>query len=143
MDQALPRIGYRRRPVAVVHEGWLLPVPGTFSDQRSDGEWRGGERGRHVTFAATVTQTPGGMPMPADRFLTEVAGDLGEGMLHHEDGEVRGRARMTADASSGVEVAVLEGFSAVSGSGCAIRIEFSESDDWRWAIDLWRSLRPA
>ena len=49
---------------------------------------------------------------------------------------------MTVDASSGVEVAVLEGFSAVTGSGCAIRVEFNESEDWRWAIDLWRSLRP-
>jgi len=141
-DQAQPPIGYRRRPVTVVHEGWLLPVPGSFSDRRADGEWSGGDRGRHVTFAATVTQLPGGMPMSADRFLTDVAGELGEGTLHHEDGGLRGRARVTSDASSGVEVAVLEGFSAVTGSGCAIRIEFSDSDDWRWAIDLWRSLRP-
>ena len=81
--------------------------------------------------------------MSADRFLTTVAGDLGEGMLRHEDGEVRGRARVTSDASSGVEVAVLEGFSAVTGSGAAIRVEFEPSDDWKWAIDLWRSLRPA
>ncbi len=142
-DKGLAPIGYRRRPVTVVHEGWLLPVPGTFSDKRADGEWQGGERGRHVTFAATVTQMPGGMPMSADRFLADVAGELGEGTLNHEDGALKGRARVTSDASSGVEVAVLEGFSAVTGSGCAIRVEFNDSEDWRWAIDLWRSLRPA
>jgi hypothetical protein len=136
-------IGYRRRPVTVVHEGWLLPVPGTFSEQRQDGEWRGAERGRLVAFAATATEGPDGRPMTADRFLTDVAGDLGEGTLRHEDGALHGRARITADTSSGVEVAVLEGFSAVTGSGCAIRIEFKDSEDWRWAIDLWRSLRPA
>jgi hypothetical protein len=143
-DPTQPLIGYRRRPVEVVHEGWLLPaVPGTFSEARMDGEWRGGEGGRQVTFAATATETPDGRPMTAERFLTDVAGDLGEGVLQHDAGEVRGRARLTTDTSSGVEVAVLEGFSAVTGSGCAIRVEFSESDDWRWAIDLWRSLRPA
>ena len=143
VDPAQPLIGYRRRPVTVVHEGWAMPLPGTFSEQRSNGEWRGGERGRQVTFAATVTQTSNGMPMSADRFLTTVAGDLGEGMLVHEDGELRGRARVTSDASSGVEVAVLEGFSAVTGSGAAIRVAFDSSDDWKWAIEIWRSLRPA
>jgi hypothetical protein len=143
VDPAEPLIGYRRRPVTVVHEGWSLPVPGTFSELRVDGEWKGGDRGRQVTIAATRTQGPDGRPMPAERFLSEVAGDLGEGTLRHEDGGLRGRARVTTDASSGVEVAVLEGFSAVTGSGAAIRVEFDDSDDWRWAIDLWRSLRPA
>ena len=38
---------------------------------------------------------------------------------------------------------MLEGFSAVTGSGAAIRVEFDSSDDWKWAIELWRSLRPA
>jgi hypothetical protein len=143
VDPALPLVGYRRRPVTIVHEGWQLTVPGTFSERRSNGEWQGGERGRQVTIAATVTQTSNGIPMSADRFLTTVAGDLGEGVLHHEDGELRGRARVTSDASSGVEVAVLEGFSAVTGSGAAIRVAFDSSEDWKWAIDLWRSLRPA
>ena len=143
VDPAQPLIGYRRRPVTIVHEGWTLPVPGTFSERRADGEWHGGERGRHVTIAATPTQTPHGRPMPAEQFLAEVAGELGEGTLRHEDGAVRGRAHITTDASSGVEVAVLEGFSAVAGSGAAIRVEFDDSEDWRWAIDLWRSLRPA
>ena len=45
------------------------------------------------------------------------------------------------DATSGVEVGVLEGYSAVSGSGAAIRIEFDDPADWQWALDLWRSLR--
>jgi len=143
VDPGLPLIGYRRRPVTILHEGWALPVPGTFSEQREAEEWRGGERGRHVTIAATQTQTAAGRPMPAEQFMTEVAGDLGDGMLRHEAGELRGRARITTDASSGVEVAVLEGFSAVPGSGAAIRVEFDDSDDWRWAVDLWRSLRPA
>ena len=96
-----------------------------------------------MTLAATTTQTTNGMPMSADRFLTTVAGDLGEGVLRHEDGELSGRARVTSDASSGLEVAVLEGFSAVTGSGAAVRVEFEHSGDWEWAIDLWRSLRPA
>jgi len=143
VDPSVPLIGYRRRPVTVVHDGWTLPVPGTFSEVRADGEWKGGDRGRHVTMAATQTQGPDGRPMPAERFLTEVAGDLGDGTLRHEDGGLRGRAHVTTDTSSGVEVAVLEGFSAVTGSGAAIRVEFDDLDDWRWAIDLWRSLRPA
>jgi hypothetical protein len=50
---------------------------------------------------------------------------------------------MTTDATSGLEVAVLEGFSATPGRGAAIRVEFEDAGDWRWAVDLWRSLRPA
>jgi hypothetical protein len=83
------------------------------------------------------------MPMSADRFLTKVAGDLGEGVLRHDAGAVQGRARVTSDASSGLEVAVLEGFSAVDGSGAAVRVEFEHSEDWTWAVDLWKSMRPA
>ena len=143
VDSSLPLIGYRRRPVTVTHEGWQVRVPGSFGEQRTPEEWRGGERGRRVTLAATTTQTTNGMPMSADRFLTTVAGDLGEGVLRHEDGDLSGRARVTSDASSGLEVAVLEGFSAVTGSGAAVRVEFEHSGDWQWAVDLWRTLRPA
>jgi hypothetical protein len=136
-------IGYRRRPVTITHEGWVLQVPGEFSEQRSADEWRGGVRGRQVTLAATVTRTANGMPMSSDWFLSRVAGDLGEGVLNHRDGEVVGRAKVSTDATSGLEVAVLEGFSAITGRGAVIRIEFEDPDDWRWAVDLWRSLRPS
>ena len=142
MDATLPLVGYRRLPVTIVHEGWTFEAPGAFDERIADGEWHGGERGRRVTFAATTTQTANGMPMSADRFLTDVAGEIVEGVLQHEDGPVRGRARVTSDASSGLEVAVLEGFSAVTGSGAAMRVEFDRSEDWQWALDLWRSLRP-
>lgn len=136
-------IGYRRDPVTIVHEGWALEVPGTFDERRTVEEWSGGERGRRVTLAATVTSTETGMPMPADWFLSQVAGDLGSGVLQHEEGELKGRARVGTDSSSGVEIALLEGFSAVTGRGAVIRIEFEDADDWRWAVDLWRSLKPA
>jgi hypothetical protein len=53
-----------------------------------------------------------------------------------------GRARLATDPSSGVEIGVLEGYSAVVGKGAAIRIEFGDSADWRWALDVWRALRP-
>ena len=53
-----------------------------------------------------------------------------------------GRATLTTDTSSGVEVGVLEGYSAVVGSGAAIRIVFEDPTDWQWAIDMWRSLAP-
>ncbi len=136
-------VGYRRRPVSIVHEGWLLQVPGSFSERRTPEEWSGGERGRRVTLAGVSTATETGMPMSADWFLARVAGDLGSEVMHHQDGELLGRARIATDPGSGVEVAVLEGFSAVTGHGAAIRIEFQDADDWRWAVDLWRSLRPA
>jgi hypothetical protein len=143
MDASLPLIGYRRHPVTIDHEGWVLRVPGSFGEVRKADEWSGSDRGRMVTLAATVTRTASGHPQSADWFLTRVASDLGTGVLHHQEGELRGVARLTTDASSGVEVAVLEGFSALTGSGAAIRIQFEEVEDYRWAIDLWRSLRPA
>ena len=48
----------------------------------------------------------------------------------------------TSDESSGVAVGVLDGYSAVNGSGAAIRIVFDDPNDWQWALDMWRSLAP-
>ena len=143
VDASLPLIGYRRRPVTITHEGWVLEVPGSFGEQRTAEEWRGEERGRQVTLAATETRTTNGMPMSAEWFMSRVVGDLGDGVLRHEEGGLVGQARVTTDATSGLEVAVLEGFTAVTGSGAAIRVAFASPDDWQWAVGLWRSLRPA
>lgn len=135
-------IGYRRRPVTIVHEGWALELPGSFTSRRTAEEWTGGEAGRSVTLAGTET-AEGGRPMTAARFLQQVAGHLGHDALEHDDGVVRGRARLDSDPSSGVEVATVEGFSAIRGRGAAIRIEIDDPQDWKWALDTWRGLRPA
>ena len=137
-----PRIGYHRHPVTIVHEGWALEVPGSFTGQRTVEEWTGGEAGRNVTLAGTET-AEGGHPMTPERFLQQVAAHLGRDAIEHDDGVVRGRARLASDPSSGVEVATVEGFSAVRGRGAAIRIEIDDPQDWKWALDTWRSLRPA
>ena len=132
------RIGYRRDPVTINHEGWALEIPGDFAERRTDEEWWGGGAGRGVTLAATGTGS-----MTADAFLAQVAGDLGPEALAHRAGEIHGRARIASDASSGLEVGVLDGYSAVTGSGAAIRVVFDDPADWQWALDLWRSLAPA
>jgi hypothetical protein len=80
--------------------------------------------------------------MTALAFLNHVAGDLGAEALAHDAGPVVGRARLVTDESSGVSVGVLDGYSAVDGSGAAIRITFDDPADWQWALDLWRSLAP-
>jgi hypothetical protein len=136
-------VGYRRNDVWVSHEGWALTVPGSYAERRSDEEWWGGGAGRAITLAATRTGLSDGTPMPAQTFLTQFAGDLGQEALSHQDGEVLGRARLTTDASSGVEVGILEGYSAIRGSGAALKVEFDDPGDWQWALDVWRSLRPA
>jgi hypothetical protein len=130
-------IGYRRRPVTIVHEGWALELPGSFTGARTDGEWTGGESGRTVTLAGTRTE------MSADQFLRQVAGHLGHDAIEHAEGGVIGRARLSSDASSGVEIATIEGYSAIRGRGAAIRIEIDDPQDWKWALDTWRALRPA
>jgi hypothetical protein len=38
---------------------------------------------------------------------------------------------------------VLDAFSAVPGSGAAIRIVFDDPADWEWALATWRALAPA
>lgn len=138
-----PLVGYRRNDVRIIHEGWSLEVPGAWAERRTADEWWGGGAGRSVTLAATTTGTTAGLPMPADAFLAQFAADLGPGALSHQAGPVIGRARLTTDATSGVEIGILEGYSAVRGSGAAIRIEFSDAADWQWAVDTWRSLVPA
>jgi hypothetical protein len=141
-DDATRPIGYRRRPVTIVHEGWALEVPGSFTGLRTAEEWTGGESGRTVTIAGTETAL-NGQPMSADLFLRQVAGHLGHDAIEHDDGQVRGRARLASDPSSGVEVATVEGFTAVRGRGAAIRIVIDDPQDWKWALDTWRALRPA
>ena len=131
-------IGYRRDPVSITHEGWVLEVPGEFAERRTDEEWWGGGAGRSITLAATDTGS-----MSASAFLTHVAGDLGAEALTHQAGPVVGRARIMTDESSGVAVGVLDGYSAVNGSGAAIRIVFDDPNDWQWALDQWRALAPA
>ena len=137
-----PLIGYRHEPVTIVHEGWALTVPGSFAERRTAEEWWGGEGGRTVTIAAVDTGT-GGAPMRPDAFLARVAADLGPEPLHHREGEIQGRARLSTDASSGIEIGVLDGYSAVTGHGAAIRITFDDPDDWEWAVGSWRALRRA
>ena len=139
---AAAAIGYHRRPVTIIHEGWALEVPGSFTGSRTVEEWTGGEAGRSITLAGTET-AEAGHPMTADRFLQQVASHLGRDAIEHDDGVVRGRAKLSSDPSSGVEVATVEGFSAVRGRGAAIRIVIDDPQDWKWALDTWRSLRPA
>jgi hypothetical protein len=132
-----PPIGYRRAPVGITHEGWALEIPGSFAERRTAEEWWGGGAGRNITLAAVQTGTMG-----ANAFIQQFGGDLGPDALDHHAGGVFGRATVTTDASSGVEIGVLEGYSAVVGSGAAIRIEFDDPADWQWALDMWRSLAP-
>jgi hypothetical protein len=140
--EAVPPVGYRRDEVRISHEGWSLEVPGWYAERRAPDEWWGGGAGRSITLAATRTGLADGSAMPAEAFVEQFAADLGRDALSHRDGEVLGRARLTTDASSGVEIGVLEGYSAVRGSGAAVRIEFDDPGDWQWAVDTWRSLRP-
>ena len=142
MPDDRPLIGYRRAPVTVVHEGWALEVPGSFAERRTAEEWWGGDGGRSITLAAVETGTDSG-PMSPEAFLQQVAGDLGSEGLTHEAGNVIGRARLGADASSGVEVGVVDGYSATWGRGAAVRIMFGDPADWQWALDTWRALTPA
>jgi hypothetical protein len=130
-------IGYRRAPVRITHEGWTLTVPGEFAERRTAEEWWSAGAGRRITLAAVPTG-----PMSGGAFLTQFAGDLGDDGLNHRAGDLVGRARISTDPSSGLEIGVLEGYSAVTGSGAAIRIEFDDAADWQWALDLWRSLAP-
>jgi hypothetical protein len=130
-------IGYRRAPVGITHEGWALEIPGSFAERRTAEEWWGGGAGRNITLAAVQTGTMG-----ANAFIQQFGGDLGPDALDHHAGGVIGRATVTTDATSGVEIGVLEGYSAVVGSGAAIRIEFDDPADWQWALDMWRSLAP-
>jgi hypothetical protein len=128
--------------VTVTHAGWSLTIPGSFAERRTDEEWWGGEGGRAITLAATATEADG-RPMLPDAFLKRVAGHLGTDVLRHKDGPIVGAARLMVNDDSGVETAVLEGYSAIVGSGAAIRVEIHDPDDWEWALDMWRSLRPA
>jgi len=137
-----PPVGYRRDPVVISHEGWSLEIPGSFAERRSAEEWWGGGTGRNITLAATATGHTDGTSMSAHEFIEQFAVELGPDAMTHRAGPVLGRARLMTDASSGLEVGILEGYSAVAGSGAAIRIEFDDPADWQWALDIWRSLAP-
>jgi hypothetical protein len=136
-----PLIGYRRQPVRVEQAGWQITVPGSFATLRTDEELRASGGDRIVTIAASPTGTDAA-PMAAETFLERVAGHLGNEVLHHRAGEVVARAKLAIDPTSAVEMAVLEGYAGVRGSGAAIRIVIHDPADFEWALDMWRSLRP-
>jgi hypothetical protein len=136
-----PEVGYRRGPVTITHEGWTLTIPGSFAEKRTAEEWWGGGAGQAITLAAVQTGTASGA-MTAHAFIDQFAGEMGPDAIDHRAGGVVGRATLSSDASSGVEIGILEGYSAVVGSGAAIRIEFDDPADWQWAIDIWKSLAP-
>ena len=130
-------IGYRRAAVRITHEGWSLKIPGDFAERRTPDEWWGGGLGRRITLAAVATGS-----LSAQAFVSQFSADLGEEALTHRAGPLVGRARVSTDPSSGVEIGVLDGYSAITGSGAAIRIEFDDAADWQWALEMWRSLAP-
>jgi hypothetical protein len=133
-----PTIGYRRLPVRISHAGWVLDdIPGSFAERRTAEEWWGGGPGRSITLAAVDTGR-----MSGEAFLDQVAADLGSDVLHHAAGQVVGRGRLTTDASSGVAAGVVEGYSAVAGSGAVIRVTFDDPTDWQWALETWKGLAP-
>jgi hypothetical protein len=135
-------IGYRRAPVTITHEGWTLTIPGSFAEKRSEEEWWGGGTGRAITLAAVQTGS-GAEAMTAHAFVAQFAGEMGPDAIDHHAGPVIGRATLSSDTSSGVEIGILDGYSATSGSGAVIRIEFDDPADWQWAIEMWKSLTPA
>jgi hypothetical protein len=134
-------IGYRRRQVRVEQAGWTITIPGSFATRRTEEEFWAGGGGRTITIAATPTGT-GDAPMPPDVFLDSVTAHLGGELLRHDANGVAGRAKLALDPTSAVEAAVLEGYSAVRGSGAAVRIVIHSAEDWDWALGMWRSLRP-
>ena len=140
--EPVPPVGYRRDPVRITQEGWTLEIPGEYAECRTPDEWWGGGAGRGITLAATRTGLSDGSPMPAQAFIEQFGAELGPDALNHREGEVFGRARLTTDATSGVEIGVLEGYSAIRGSGAAVKIEFDDPGDWQWAVETWRALRP-
>jgi hypothetical protein len=140
--EPVPPVGYRRDPVRITHEGWSLEIPGSYAERRTPDEWWAGSAGRSITLAATRTGLADGAAMPAQAFIEQFATDLGPDALNHRAGDLLGRARLTTDSTSGVEIGVLEGYSAVRGSGAAIRIEFDDAADWQWAVETWRALAP-
>jgi hypothetical protein len=133
-----PAVGYRRLTVTIRHAGWVLEdIPGSFAERRTEEEWWGGGPGRSITLAAVDTGT-----MRATAFLDQVARDLGPDALEHQAGRVIGRGRLATDANTVVSSGIVEGYSAVDGSGAVIRIVFDDPADWQWALETWKALAP-
>ena len=90
----------------------------------------------------------------ADRLVSAAVGTTTETYTWSGDGLRRSAAtgsqavktvRYLVDRTLGegsVAIGVLEGYSAIRGSGAAVRIEFDDPADWQWALDTWRALRP-
>ena len=136
-----PPVGYRRDPVRDHPRGLEPGGPGLVRRAPDAGRVVGRRAGRSITLAATRTGLADGGADVRRGLRRAVRGrPRAATRSSHREGEVLGRARLTTDASSGVEIGVLEGYSAVRGSGAAIRITFDDPGDWQWAVETWRSL---
>ena len=136
------RIGYRRAPVTIRHEGWALEIPGSYAERRTPEEWWGGGLGRSITLAAVQTATDGGA-MGAQAFVDHVGGDLGPD-AHRPSGRRRDRPREAVDghqlraSRSASSTATRRSSAPARRSGSCSTIP----GDWQWALDMWRSLAP-
>ena len=117
--------------------------PGLVHEPATAEEWSGGEAGRSVTLAGDRDRRgrppdDGRAVPPAGRRPSRAGRDRARRRRRPRPGAARRPTR-----APGVEVATVEGFSAVRGRGAAIRIEIDDPQDWKWALDTWRGLRPA
>ena len=129
-------------PVTIRHEGWALEIPGSFAERRTAEEWWGGGAGRNITLAAVETGTDGRARWAPRRSSSSSAATSGRTPSTIGRAASSAAPRCRPMRAPGVEVGVLEGYSAVVGSGAAIRIVFDDPGDWQWALDTWRSLAP-
>ena len=136
-----PPVGYRRDPVVIRHEGWTLEIPGAFAERHSRGmvgRWHGSEHHagrdgdrpprRDADEWRRVHRAVRGRPR-SGRHRAPCRGRRGSRTI--DDRRLVGRGGRDPG-----------GYSAVTGSGAAIRIEFDDPGDWQWALEMWRALAP-
>ena len=126
--QVLSRAATRRRgrgadrlpraaPVTIRHEGWALEIPGSFAERRT-GRGVVGRRRRPEHHAGRGHDRDGGRTRwPARPSSSSSAATSGRRRSTIGPAASSVGRSWSTDASSGVEVGVLEGYSAVVGSG--------------------------
>ena len=138
-----PLIGYRRRPITVIYDGWQIRVPGTFAEEWFPGSWWSGDKGRDVEIKVIESER---------RSAQELIDNIGKVMEKGTDpsdlfsirvGEVLGRGHFFPSTAHDEDVTVLRAISAVNGSAVGLHIMFTNPDQRDWAIETWKTLKPA
>jgi hypothetical protein len=141
--RAAAKIGYRRRKVIVtLPGGWMIDVPGSFSDFETDenSDLSAWDPPREIWF--TAFRITGQSPRDAFEGAKKEFKKTRSEYLIERDSFASQASISRKRGDSGEDYFVLKTSNVIPGKRAICTIIFSQAEDREWALETWRSIQP-